>query len=206
MGLEPGDAIAMLLPERRRGVRAVPRDQPGRLLPHPDQLAPRRSGDRVHRPGLRGEGVRRARPLRRARAGRGRRDRLPRRRSLRGRRRHPRVPRLRRAEGGPVPRHARRPHHRHRHELHVGHDRSSEGRAPQPARHRAGGRWPRLRRDAHHVRAPAVRRQRAHRRLAAVPHRGARVRGLRDPQRPHRRRHGQVDARADAAPHRHATR
>ena len=84
--------------------------------------------------------------------GRGR-DRLPRRGPLRGRRRHPRLPRLRGAEGGPVARDARRPHHRHRHELHVGNDRSSEGRAPEPAGHRAGGRWPRLRRDAHHVRA-----------------------------------------------------
>ena len=53
---------------------------PGRLLPRPDQLAPRRAGDRVHRPGLRGEGVRRrTRDFAEDAHGGRRRDRLPRR-------------------------------------------------------------------------------------------------------------------------------
>ena len=120
--------------QRRRGVRAVPRRRSGRLLPHPDQLAPRRPRDRVHRAGLRSEGVRRARALRRARQGRGRRDRLPRRGPLRRRRRHRHVPRVRGAEGRSADHRARRPPDGPGHELHVGHDRAPEGRAARAAR------------------------------------------------------------------------
>ena len=45
--------------ERRRGVRALPRGAAGRPVPHADQPPPRRPRDRLHRRGLRGQGVRR---------------------------------------------------------------------------------------------------------------------------------------------------
>ena len=66
-----------------------------------------------------------------------------------------------------------------------------------PRRHPRGGRA-RPRRDPPPLRHPAPGRQRPHRRLAALPHRRAAVRRRVDPLRPHRRAHGQVDARGHA--------
>ncbi len=51
---------------------------------------------------------------------------------------------------------------------------------------------------------PAAGRQRPHHRLAAVPHGRAALRQRVAAPRPHRRAHGQVDARGDAAAHRRA--
>ena len=175
--------------QRRRGVRAVPRGQPGRLLPHPDQLAPRRSRDRVHRRRT----ARRRRSSRTPASPSTRRPRPTRSTSpptgrfavggdIAG------LPRLRRAEGGPA--HRRCPPTAPTGMV-MNYTSGTTGRpracaAALPGiEPEAGGRG--FGGMLYHVRAAAVRRQRAHRRLAAVPHRGARVRGLGDPHRAHRR-------------------
>ena len=107
---------------------------------------------------------------------------------------------LRRAEGGPARRRARRPHHRRRHALHVGHDRSPEGRAPRPRRYRPGGRRAAataamLTHVRHRSRSTATCTSSARR--STTP-RCSCSRRTRHPHRPHRRADGQVVARADA--------
>ena len=91
-------------------------------------------------------------------------------------------------------------------ELHVGHDRAPEGRAARAAGRRPRDRGRHVRRDALPLRVATVRRQRAHRRFAAVPHRGAGVLRRGHAHRPHGRGDGQVDAAADAPPHRQVPR
>ena len=89
---------------------------------------------------------------------------------------------------------AREPHRGCADELHVGHDRQAEGRAPAADRRRPGRRADAAGGLLRRLRHQAVRRQRAHLRLAAVPHGGAQFRRQRAPARPHGRADGQVDA------------
>ena len=92
LGLQPGDAIAMLLPNCAEVFELyLAVGQAGfYLIPINWHLVGPEIAYIVR--GLRSQGVRRPCPLRRARQGRGRRDRLPRRRALRDRRRHRLLP------------------------------------------------------------------------------------------------------------------
>ena len=120
----------------------------------------------------------------------------------RGRRRRLRL--LRRGPRRPAHHAARGPHHRRRHELHVGHDGQPQGDLPQLLRRhaRAGGARPLG--PSVPLRHPAAGRQRPHHRLAAVPHGRAALRQRVAAPRAHPGAHGQVAARGHAAPHRRA--
>ena len=174
-GLAPGDSVAVVLENGQRLHRAVPRLLPGGPLPRPHQQPPRRPRDRLHRRELGGEGVRDESAL-----PRGRREGAAGAEGAREppllRRRAARLPSLRRALRRPERRRAREPQRRRGDELHLGHHRPPEGRAPPALRH-----GPRPdRRPVHRlpadVRREARGRERPHHRLAALPHRGADVR------------------------------
>ena len=137
LGLGTGDCVAIVLPNGARDDRALPRRRAGRLVPDADQPPPDRVRDRLHRAGLRREGVRR-RTSASPRPARGAADEIgfPQRGALRGRRRCPASAPTRSSPTGQpttLPDRARR---RPGDELHVGHDRPAEGRAP-PARRRS---------------------------------------------------------------------
>ena len=96
---------------------------------------------------------------------------------------------------------ARGPHHRRRHELHVGDDGEPQGHLPLAAgRHARAGRTGAVG-VAVPVRDPAAGRQRPHHRLAAVPHGGAALRERLAASGAHDRPDGQVDARGHAPAH-----
>ena len=105
-------------------------------------------------------------------------------------------------QGRPTDDAARRPHDRRGHELHVGHDRPPQGRAPRAAGRRARGHGARLRRHAAAVPAAAARRQRrtSAARRCTTP-RCSCSRAAPAP-RAHRRAHGEVDAGGHAPPDR----
>ena len=118
-----------------------------------------------------------------------------------GRRRRAGLRLLRRGPRRPADDAARGPHHRRRHELHVGHDGQPQGHLPQAdGRHaRAGGARPLG--PALPLRDPAPGRQRPHHRLAAVPHRGPALRECIAAPGAHDRADGQVAARGHAPAH-----
>ncbi len=81
---------------------------------------------------------------------------------------------------------ARGPHHRRRHELHLGHDGEPQGHLPQAdGRDARAGRAGPLR-AAVPLRDPAAGRQRPHHRLAALPHRRVALRECVDAPGAHR--------------------
>ena len=130
----------------------VPRRAADRPLLRADQLPAERARDRVHPPGLRGEGVRQPRTLRRARE-----PRPPTKPDIPAdappRARHdPRLPLVRRARRRAADDAARRSLDRRGDALHVGHDRQAQGREARARRHRS-----RRERGAVHVLAAAVR-------------------------------------------------
>ena len=189
-------------PQRGGDVRAVPGRPAGRLVPGPDQPPPDRARGRLHPEGLRGQGLRRPRAVRRGGRRRRRRGRAARRRGRFAVGRDRRLRLLRHHAGHPAHHRSRRPHHRRRHELHLGHHRQPQGGVPAAERRHPRGGGHRPVRDPLPVRHPARRRQRAHRGLAALPHRRAALLGSLHPPAPHRGAHGQVGPRGDAPAHR----
>ena len=202
-GLVAGDAVALIASNRPAFVETVYACTARRVPPHAGQLAPHRRRGRLHRRRLRGQGADRHR---RRRGPGARRASAPRRRA-RSRLLSPaarrRVRNARGCAGGRVRRSARRPDAGHADDVHVGHHRPAQGRAP-PCRSR-GGRY------IVHVDQP-LRLQRSGRRRAplhrsAVPRGAARLlaRRRRSRLRRDRRADGQVGRRGDAAAHRRNT-
>ena len=143
LSLQPGDVGRHPPPQRGGDVRALPGRAAGRLVPGPDQPPPDRSRGGLHPEGLGGQGVRRPRAVRRRGPGRRRRGRAPVVAVLR--RRGDRRIRLLRQDARRAAHHrSGRPHHRRRHELHLGHHRQSQGGLPTPewSRPRGGGHRP----------------------------------------------------------------
>ena len=93
---------------------------------------------------------------------------------------------------------ARGPHHRRRHELHLGDDGQPQGHLPLPHGGDAGAGCTRPVRAALPLRHPAPGRQRPHHRLAAVPHGRAALRQRLAALGAHHRPDGQVVARGHA--------
>ena len=116
-------------PQRRRDVRDLPGRPAGRLVPGSHQPPPGRARDRLHREGLRGQGLHRPRALRRRgpRRRRGGRAALV---AVLRRGRDPRLRLLRQHARRPADHRSAGPDHRRRHELHLGDHRQPQGGVP----------------------------------------------------------------------------
>ena len=185
--------------ERDRAAGAVPGRAAGRLVPHADQLAFHRAGDRLHRARQRGQGVLRARAVRRGRRGRRRRGGDPGRRPVQLRRR---------ARVHPGARAARRPARPRCPTTAPPAPPCTTRRAPPAGRRACGGPLSGLDPDdGRRAAAPALLQffgitarpaERAPGHLAELPHGGHRVRRQRPAHRPHAGLHGRLGRRAGA--------